>query len=431
MTSLLATLALAPGLMAPAEDRTGQAFLYDLSQRAFDFFWERSHPKTGFTLDRARNWGPTPDKNRVASIATTGFALAAYAIGAERGWIEKEEAVERTTKTLQSLIAHENLRVHGWFYHWFDWETGERAWNSEISTIDTGIFLSGMILNRQGLRDEGVNKLADKILSEVDWHWALTDDGAKPKELFISHGWRPEEGFLQWRWAGYCELLLLYVLAYGSYPDMPAASWSSIEKPLVKYKNYEFYAGGPLFLHQMSHVFFDFRDRRDPKGIDYWVASRNAILANRQYCIDNPKAFDGYGPKVWGLSAADYRDGYVAFGAPGWTEDNGTIAPSSAVAAAMFAPAEAVEAAETIAKRYPWTLGRYGFTISFNPTETWKSPDVIGIDLGQMLLSIENLRDGLPNRLVMSHPVSTLGYERIGLKITEEGNRLERPLVKR
>ena len=188
------------------------------------------------------------------------------------------------------------------------------------------------------------------------------------------------------------------------------------------------YLGGPLFLHQMSHVFVDFKNKRDPAGYDYWVASRNAVLANRDYCIDNPKGFEGYSKDIWGLSASDGPNGYSAHGAPGWIEDDGTLAPSSAVACAMFTPVESRQAAEAFKKRYPKSFGTYGYTISLNPTRNWQSPDVIGIDLGQMMLSIENAKDGLVHKWFMSHPLVKKGMAKIGFRTTKEGDATKRPL---
>lgn len=401
--------------------------LDDLSRRAGQYFLDNSYKSTGFTLDRARLAGYAPSEFNVASIAAVGFALSSYAVGAERGWITRTEAVKRCNLTLEN-VEKRVPQEHGWFYHWFDFKTGARQWQSEVSTIDTGIFLCGMIVAAQGLRDKELSERSERILKNVDWGWALTDGGTKPNELFIGHGWKPETGFLESRWASYCELPLLYVLAYGSYDKMPSESWAKIERPAVDYNGRKFLVGGPLFLHQMSHVFVDFKNKRDPAGYDYWVASRNAVLANRDYCIANPKEFEGYSRTVWGLSASDGPEGYTAHGAPGWIEDDGTLAPSSAVACAMFAPAEAAQAAASFRQQYPKSFGTYGYTIALNPTKNWQSPDVIGIDLGQMMLSIENARDGLVNKWFMSHPVVKKGMERIGFRTTKEGDATKRPL---
>ncbi|MBS1714561.1 MAG: hypothetical protein JST30_09525 [Armatimonadetes bacterium] len=403
------------------------AFFDDLSKKAVRYFCEQSGPQTGFTLDRERNQNGESGGYNVASIASTGFALSAYAIAAERGWMTRKEAVSRVRTTLRS-VQERAPKEHGWYYHWLDWKTGERQWQSEVSTIDTGIFLCGMIVAEQALRDKEVTARSGQILKAVEWKWALTDGGARPAERFIGHGWKPETGFLESRWAGYCELPLLYVLAYGGYPDMPQDSWAKIKKPIVTYRDREFFVGGSIFLHVMSHVFVDFKGLRDPEGFDYWVSSRNAVLANRDYCSDNPKGMKGYSSKVWGLSASDGPEGYRAYGAPGWIDDDGTLAPSSTVACVMFAPDQAYEGASAIRAAYPRTLGRYGFTIAFNPTKDWQSPDVIGIDLGQMLLAVQNAKDDIVHKWFMSHPLVKKGVARIGLRATKEGDATRRPL---
>ena len=401
--------------------------IHDLSRRAFQYFLDHSDPHTGFTLDRAGNFGQEPKDNKVASIASTGFALSAYAVGAKRGWISRTEAVRRTLVTLKA-VESKAPKEHGWFYHWLHWQTGDRQWQSEVSTIDTAIFLCGMIVAERGLRDKEVTERAESILKNVDWNWALTDGGQRPDEWSIGHGWKPEDGFLQSRWASYSELPMLYVLAYGFYEDMPRDSWAKIERPLVTYAQKDFFVGGPLFLHQMSQVYVDFKNKRDPAGYDYWVASRNAVLANRDYCIANPKGFVGYSTKIWGLSACDGPDGYRAYGAPGWIDDDGTMAPSSAVACVMYAEKLATDAAKDFRLTYPESFGKYGYTIGFNPTRKWKSPDVIGIDLGQLMLSIENSRDGLVHKLFMSHPRIKAGMDKIGFRTTKEGDATKRPL---
>jgi hypothetical protein len=425
MTALLAC-----AMLCPSSGPEFDPLLEDLSRRAVQFFVEQSHPATGFTKDRARNFGQDVATNRIASIAAMGFTLPAYAIGANRGWLGRDEAVSRGRLMLKSVL-EKAPRHRGWFYHWFDWGTGERVWNCEVSTIDTGIFISGLLLAERAFGDREFSQLTNKIVGGIDWQWAITRDGSKPDSKFVSHGWRPETGFIESDWKSYCELPLLYVLAYGLNPTMPAESWDLIERPEFTYKGVEFIAGGPLFMHQMAHVFFDFKNKRDNLGYDYWVNSRNAMIANRQYCIDNPKGFKGYSAAVWGLSASDGPNGYEAYGAPGNIYDNGTMAPSSAVAAAMFDLKMARNVAKATKAQFPKTMGQYGFTIAFNPTKEWMSPDVIAIDLGQMLLSIENARDGFPNRMAMKHPAVRLGLKRMGFKDDKVGPLEKRPLRKK
>lgn len=413
LTALVLSVALAP---KPSLD----PFLDDLSKRAFRYFWEQSNPKTGLTLDRANNTKDAPRTEYVASIAATGFSLAALAIGSERGWIAKPKALARARLTVRSLLDLP-IRNKGWFLHWVDWETGKRLWKSETSTIDSGILFAGLLLAERGFRDAQITTDTNRLIKAIDWTWMLTDGGAKKDSLTFTMGWHPESGFINARWADYVEQMLLNIIALGASDKVPTATWSAFTRKELEYQGIPFLTGGPLFLHQMSHGFYDFRDKRDSLGYDYWVATRNATLANRRYCMDNPKKFEGYGPNVWGLSASDGPDGYNAFGAPGWITDNGTLAPAAAVASLPYTPKESTEAALEVKRKYPETVGRYGFTTGFNPTRKWQSPDVIGIDLGQMLLGIENYRDGLPHRLVLEHPVNRRGMARAGFRTTNEG----------
>ncbi len=395
--------------------------LDDLSKRAVQFFWEQSEPTTGLTRDRGPNTkGGKQNNADICSIASTGYALASYAIGIERGWIPRKDGVARARLTLQTVLGKLE-GSHGWYFHFVNGKTGKREWNSEVSSIDSGLLFAGMVLAERGLKDPEYSKLTQQILDRIDWNWMMTDGGAKPSSLTFCHGWKPEGGFLAHRWASFSEHPFLYVLGYSFWLGMPAGSWESWDRPKVEYKGLELITGGPLFMHQMSHGFFDFRDYRDSLGYDYFVEARNATLGNRAYCIENPKRFKGYGPDIWGLSACDIPDGYSAQGAPGWIEDNGTLAPAAAVASMPFTPQESLAAALGFKKQYPQAFGQYGFTTGINPSKDWVSPDVIGIDLGQMMLNIEAHRDGLPHRWMMGHPLVKKGYRKIGLQKTEEG----------
>lgn len=415
------SLLVAALLLSPAPSADFDPFLNDLSHRAFRYFWEQSHPETGFTLDRANNTKDEPREQYVSSIAATGFALSAYAVGTQRKWVRREDALEKARMTLRAIEARPNKRHRGWFFHFVDWETGERVWKSEVSTIDTSIFLAGMLLAESYFNDREFTRRADRILRAIDWEFMLTDAGAAPSELHFTMGWHPETGFIKARWRMWCELMMLYVQAYGAYPRMPRDSWAKWERPIIEYKGYEMMTGGPLFLVQMSHVFYDFRGLRDRLGFDYWVQGRNHTLAQRVYAIDNPKGFKGYGADIWGLSACDGPDGYGAFGAPGWIDDNGTLAPAATVASVMFTPELSLEAGKAFAQKFPESLGRYGFTTGLNPTRAWQSPDVIGIDLGQLMLAIENHRDGFAWKYSGRHEVNRNGMREIGFSRTDEG----------
>jgi hypothetical protein len=242
-------------------------------------------------------------------------------------------------------------------------------------------------------------------------------------------GWTPEKGFIPARWDHYNELILLYVIAMGATDAVTEGSWNAWKRePIVDYKGYQFLTGGPLFLHQMSNVFFDLQGRRDKLGWDYWKAGWAATMANRQFCIDNPNGHKAYSSEIWGLSASDGPEGYKAYGGPTAGPDDGTLAPSSAIAAILYDREIALQAAYGFQNRFPEALGRYGFNIALNPSKAWMSPDVIGIDLGQMLLAIENSRDGLPHRLVGRHPVAQRGMDRIGFRRTYEGPMAQRAM---
>lgn len=394
--------------------------LTDLQHRAFQFFWNESHPQTGLTKDRASNV-KSKDAYTIASIASTGFALAAYPIGVERKWVERKKARERTILTLKSindLVEHKK----GWLYHFIDWKTGKREWKCEASTIDTAILLAGVIASERYWKDKQITSLSERFWKRIDWQWAISNGGAKPDAGLIVHGWKPEEGFLNGRWsAQYSEEKMLYIMGCGL-SDIRTDGWEKIGRKFEKYKGVEFITGGPLFIHQMSEGFFNFSHQRDSLGISLWVASKNAAIANRQYCIDNPQKFTSYGPNFWGLSACDTPTGYKALGAPGWIEDDGTITPTSAVATAPYTPESAIAFAQNMRKEHPKAWGRYGFPNGYNPTKDWIDPDVIGIDLGMMLLNVENARTGFIHKLTSSHPAVKRGYLRLGIHVVPGSN---------
>jgi hypothetical protein len=401
-------------ISASGQSLKGDPMIADLQKRAFDFFWNESHPKTGLTKDRASNAKDKDDYN-VASIASTGFAFVAYPIGVERKWVDRKKAYDRTLLTLHSindLVEHKN----GWLYHFINWETGKREWKSEASTIDTAILLAGVIAAERYWKDPEVTKLSERFWKRIDWQWAISDGGTRPEESLIVHGWKPEEGFLHGRWSTtYSEEKMLYVMGCGL-SDIRTDGWEKIGRNFHTYKGIEFITGGPLFIHQMSEGFFDFSEMRDRLGISLWLASKNAALANRQYCIDNPMKFQGYGPHFWGLSACDTPTGYKALGAPGWVEDDGTITPTSAVATMPYTPENATAFVHHMRKDHPKAWGRYGFPNGYNPSKSWIDPDVIGIDLGMMLLNVENARNGFVHKLTGSQPAIRRGYQRLGIR---------------
>lgn len=378
-----------------------EAFLEDLERRAFLFFWEHSDPKTGLTLDRARTTGEAPEPGsthyRVASIASTGFALTGYCVAAKRGWVTRQQALERTRNTLV-YFADRAFNKRGWFYHWQDQTTGERRWKSEVSSIDTALLLGGVLTARQCFKDnKEIVRAGRKIYERVDFRWMLNGD-----PYLLSHGWRPESGFIETRWHDYSEQMILNLLAIGS-PRYPVTwrSWYAWERGYKGYDGFRYLAAvPPLFIHQYSHAWVDFRGRRERYrnfSTDYFENSVLATKAQRQFFVDVlSKEFTKYGPNMWGLTASDSIDGYKVWGAPPRDpETDGTVVPNAPAGSLMFTPDLSLNALKEMKAKYGDRIyGRYGFADAFNPHSGWVDSDVIGIDVGITLLSAENLRSG-------------------------------------
>ena len=352
------------------------------------------------TLDRAKTDGTPPkvgeDHYRVASIAATGFGLSGLCIAADRNWITQTQARERARITLD-FFANRAVHKNGWFYHWMDAVTGERRWNSEIASIDTALLLGGVLTVKQCFgEDPEIAKLADRVYGRVDFKWMLNGD-----TYLLSHGWRPETGWIPNRWHDYSEQMILYLLAIGSptHP-IPPESWYAWERTWREYGGYKYLAAvSPLFIHQFSHAWVDFRGRREARApnVDYYENSIKATHAQRQFFIDVlSKEFPKYSANIWGLTASDYDKGYVAWGAPPRHEaTDGTVVPCAPAGSLMFTPDISLAALKEMKSRFGDKIyGRYGFTDAFNPHNGWINPDVIGIDLGITLLSAENLRSG-------------------------------------
>jgi hypothetical protein len=390
----------------------------EIAHRAFLFFRDETDPHTGLTKDRARLNGS--DSYTVASIAATGYALTALPIGVENGWISRDAARQRALVTLR-FLDDRMPQVHGWYYHFVDMRTGERVWNCELSSNDTALLLAGVIAVRQYWPRSEISRRADALLARVDWRWMLTDGGTKPAALTLCMGWKPESGFLKSRWGAYCEHMLLYVLGLGAprNPLSPSA-WSAWRRPIEKNEGYDVIAPGPIFMHQMTQGYFDLRDRRDRLGYDYWQNSVNAHLANAACCARHEAEFGSYRGGIWGLNASDAPDGYGTR-EPHDGRHDGTICPTGAVAGLPFVPGLAHRAVAAIYDRYRDHLwGRYGFADAFNADRDWWGPDVIGIDLGMALVSIEDARTGFVWRLMAGSPIIRRGLRAAGFHRTVE-----------
>jgi hypothetical protein len=372
------------------------AFLEDLSKRAFLFFWEQADPETGLVLDRSQtNGSPSDEAHRyIASSASTGFGLTGLCIAANRGWITKKQARDRVATTLR-FFADRAYQNHGWFYHWMDSRTGDRRWQSEVSSIDTALLLGGVLTARSCFQsDPEIVRLADKIYNRVDFQWMLNGD-----PLLLSHGWTPEKGFIKTRWDTYSEDTILYLLAIGSptHP-IPARSWYALKREKYTYDSYTYFTsiGVPLFMHQYSHAWIDYRNLRESKGykIDYFENSIAATRAHRAFFIDISSKLPSYSADIWGITASDSSKGYMVWGGPPLDPRiDGTVVPCAPGGSLMFTPDISMPALKAMKERFGQRIyGRYGFADAFNPQTGWVDRDVIGIDTGIILLSAENLR---------------------------------------
>lgn len=427
-----------------------------VAERTFRWFWETTDSTTGLAHDR---W-PQRDFSSIASI---GYALTAYPIGAERGWITRAQAATRTLITLQYLWSlpqgadSANMGGHkGFFYHFLRYEDGRRFRDVELSTIDTSLLLSGVLFAQSyytgnGGTESAIRAYADSLYRRVDWPWAIT------RAPLVSMGWKPESGFIRADWKGYNEGMIVYILGLGSptHPLQPDSwdAWSRTNRwrPFRGQTHVNF---SPLFGHQYSHVWIDFRGIQDSwikaNGIDWFENSRRATLSQRQYGIDNPQGFTGYGADIWGLTASDgpidstvtingrqvvlhtyWARGVSDDGDSGGSErDDGTIAPTAAIGSLPFAPEVVFAAMVAMRERYGAHLfGRYGFRDSFNPSVTmpitprmgsihptlgWVAGDHLGIDQGPIVAMIENYRSELIWKAMRRNPYIIAGVRRAG-----------------
>ena len=444
----------ATGAAPPAEEaRTLPPLVDDLERRTFDFFWETGNPVNGLVPDR---W-PTPS---ASSIAAVGFGLTAYGVGVERGWISREQAVDRTLATLRFFARAPQGRnekgasgYKGFFYHFIDMDSGLRAGVNELSTVDSALLFGGVLFaqtyyDQDNRKEDEIRRLAEKIYRRADWTWA------QERKPLISMGWSPEEGMLAYDWHGYNEALLVYVLALAS-PTHPVGkdaydAWaSSYPRTWGKFHGQEHLSFPPMFGHQYSHVWIDFRGIQDEfmrgKGIDYFENSRRAAYAQQAYAVENPGGWKGYGKDVWGLTASDgpidasfEYDGstrlfrtYTARGAGiEHVVDDGTIVPTAAAGSIAFAPEIVIPTIEAMRARYGKDIyGEYGFLDAFNPSFTfadaklqhgrvtdsgWVDGDYLGIDQGPIVLMIENYRSGFVWEVMRRNPHIQRGLQRAG-----------------
>lgn len=394
-------------VFSPEDDQ----LLDDLERASFCYFWEQVGAQTGLVKDRCNARKAATDSANVASIASTGFGLTAICIAEKRGFIPRSDARQRVITTLEFLstkLAHHR----GFFYHWGDINNGERVWDSEVSSIDTAILLCGILTCRTHFRDTDITLLAHNITNRVEWNWLSEDTSVLP------HGWLPEMGFLPYRWDYYSEMMMMYLLGLGSptYPLRPE-TWDAWKRTNFDYEGMRYIGSfAPLFVHQYSQAWFDFRGKRDHYA-DYFQNSITATQVHRRFCIELGKRFPDYSPDLWGITASDSERGYVIWGGPPATGPiDGTIAPAAAGGSLPFLPAEAMRVMRTIRYRYPAALSCYGFVDAFNPQRNWYDSDVVGIDAGITMIMAENARTGYIWEVFMQNPEAQRGMERAGFK---------------
>ena len=412
-----------------------------LQQYAVSYFLRAENPDNGLIADSSREGAP-------CSIAATGLGLANYVVAAERGFLPRSEAATRTLTTLRffrdSAQGEEpDATGHrGFYYHFLDMKTGRRTWQCELSMIDTAILIAGALTSGTYFsaavdNEWEIREIARFLYERIDWPWAAAGGAV------VRMGWKAGAGFLSYGWGGYSEAMLLYVLGLGSpthpLPEESYAEWTGTYQWENLY-DVDLLFAAPLFIHQLSHLWIDFRGIQDEfmreKRSDYFENSRRATVVQRQYALRNPMRFKGYGENCWGISAGTGPGffkrrleggierqfyGYAARGVP-FGPDDGTLAPWAAVASLPFAPAIVLAALRHFREVYPATVSKEGLLTSFNPSfdsdepRGWLSPEHYGVDQGPVALMIENYRSGLLWRLMRECPVIVTGLRRAGFR---------------
>lgn len=438
--------------VAPRDIRPAGKFDVDeMLKRSFHFFWDLADPETALIPDRYPS-------QRFCSIAAQGFGYTCYVIAADRGWVTRHEAAQRVLKSLRFFEglpqsdAVDAGGYHGFYYHFLDMDTGRRYAKCELSSIDTTLLMAGVLVCESYFDDDSateveIRKIARRLVSRIDWQWMVAPSG------HVCMGWKPESGFLEAEWKGYDESILLHVIAAGS--EESAISPAAYEKYTSTY-HWETFEGqphinfGPLFGHQYSHMFIDFRGQRDAvnrqRDLDYFENARRATLSQIAYAKANPKNFVGYGANEWGLTACDgpgfgeveYQGrkvrvhNYSARGIAGdYDNDDGTIAPTAAGGSYPYTPDRSHSALKHFWEMNDGALvGRYGYFDSFNrtfmargqinetadPNKIWINGDYIGIDQGPILIQVVNHQDGLIWQLMKKSPTIQRGLQRLGFE---------------
>lgn len=398
----------APTSLSDADDQ----FLEGVEHANFLFFWEQANPQTGLIKDRCNI--RTKDTGIAASIASTGFGLTALCIGEKRGYVSRTDARLRVVQAL-SFLWHKLPTHRGFFYHFAHIDTGERLWDSEVSSVDTAILLCGILTCRQHFQDRTIDDLAHAIFDRVDWTWLSEDTTLLPM------GWTPEFGFLPNKWDLYSELMMIYLLGLGSTTHpLHSEAWFAWKRTVFEYDGLRYIGSfAPLFVNQYSQAWFDFRGKRD-RFTDYFENSVIATDVHRRFCIELNPQFPDYSNALWGITASDSDNGYVVWGGPpAMGPIDGTVVPAATGGSLPFLPDATMRVLRTIHDRYPNAWCRYGFVDAFNPLKDWYDTDVIGIDTGITMLMAENARTGFVWETFMKNPEAQRGMANAGFKSYE------------
>ena len=383
-------------------------FLDTLERACFLFFWEQASATTGQVKDRAVASGS--DTGTVSSIASTGFGLTALCIADQRGYVDSASIQARVLATLNFLASQAN--VNGFFYHWVDMNSGQRSGTSEVSSIDTAILLCGVLTCRQHFQNTQIQTLATQVYQQVNWPWMLNGG------VTFSQGWTPENGFIATRWDTYSELIMLYLLAIGSTTHpIAASSWDQFARPTLDYSGLTYITNysAPLFIHQFSHAWFDFRNVQDVYA-NYFNNSVTATHAHKLFCLSLAAQFPDYQDDLWGITASDTQNNaYQAWGGPPTMGPiDGSVVPSAAAGSLPFTPSICIPVLRTIYDKFPQARGRYGFVGAFNPLTGWYDPDVVGIQTGITMLMAENQRGSFVWDTFMKNPETQSAMTAVG-----------------
>jgi len=391
----------------PDED----AFLDELQQAAFLYFWEQANPKTGQVEDRGPADGGAP--RNASSIAATGYGLGALCIAAHRGW-EEDAAVRERVKLTLNFALRTLPNQHGFFFHFANGESGQRILNSEVSPIDSTIFFCGALTCRGYFADDKeIAALATELFERADWAWMLHSGPT------LCMGWTPDQGFLRSRWDSYSELMMMYLLAMASRTHpIPASAWTAWQRPRFEFNEIPYVgAHAPLFAHQFSHAWFNFRGIHD-KYADYFANSIVATKVHKLWCLELADRFPDYAEDLWGISASDSEHGYAIWGGPpAMGRIDGSVVPCASAGSLPFLPKECVRVLQNLREKFGKRVWKkYGFVDAYNPLSGWGSPDVVGIDAGISLLMAENARTGFIWEQFAKNPEAAKGLELAGFQ---------------